>query len=99
MAYDLVVIGASFGGLDAVSAVVGALPAGFPLPVVIAQHRAAAQPGEGDLSAIWQRHTSLSVCEAEDKAPIAPGHVYVAPADYHLMIEARGLFALSTDGP
>ena len=99
MAYDLVVLGASLGGLEAVSKVLAALPETFPLPVVIAQHRAAAPIADGDLSTIWQRHTSLPVCEADDKSPIEPGHVYVAPADYHLMIEARGLFALSTEGP
>ncbi len=99
MAYEVVVIGASLGGLEAVSTVLAALPSGFPLPVVVAQHRAAAPPADDDLSVIWQRHTSLSVCEAEDKSPIAPGHVYVAPADYHLLIEARDLFALSTEGP
>jgi two-component system chemotaxis response regulator CheB len=99
MAYELVVIGASLGGLDAVSKVLAALPERFPLPVVIAQHRAASPAADGDLSAIWQRHTSLSVGEAEDKSAIEPGHVYVAPADYHLMVEARGLFALSTEGP
>jgi two-component system chemotaxis response regulator CheB len=99
MAYDLVVIGASLGGLEAVSKVLAALPETFPLPVVIAQHRAAAPIAEGNLSAIWQRHTSLSVCDADDKSAIEPGHVYVAPADYHLLIEARGLFALSTEGP
>ena len=99
MAYDVVVIGASWGGLGAVSTILAALQAGFPLPVVIALHRGAASPGDGGLATIWQRHTSLQVCEAEDKSPIAPGHVYVAPADYHLMIEARNLFALSTEGP
>jgi len=99
MAYDLVVIGASLGGLDAVSKVLAALPKQFPLPVVIAQHRAAVPAADGDLSVIWQRHTSLSVGEAEDKSAIEPGHVYVAPADYHLMVEARGLLALSTEGP
>jgi len=99
MGYGVVVIGASLGGLEAISTVLAALPSGFPLPVVIAQHRATAPSTDGDLSTIWQRHTSLSVCEVEDKSPIAPGHVYVAPADYHLMIEARDLFALSTEGP
>jgi two-component system chemotaxis response regulator CheB len=39
------------------------------------------------------------VCEAEDKSAIEPGHVYIAPADYHLMVEAPGLLALSTEGP
>ena len=43
--------------------------------------------------------TALVVCDAEDKSPIAPGHVYVAPADYHLLIETRDLLALSTEGP
>jgi two-component system chemotaxis response regulator CheB len=99
MAYDLVVIGSSLGGLDAVSTLLAALPAGFPLPIVIAQHRAAAPPADGDLSAIWQRSTSLSVSEAEDKSPVEPGHVYVAPADYHLLVESPGLLALSTEGP
>src|SRR5687767_1506693 len=98
MAYDIVVIGASLGGLEAVSTLLAALPSGFALPIVIAQHRAA-PPNDGDLSAIWQRHTALSVHEVEDKSAIAPGHVHVAPADYHLMIEARDLFALSTEGP
>ncbi len=99
MAYRVVVIGSSLGGLDAVSAVLAALPEGFPVPIVIAQHRATVPPAEGDLQAIWQRHTSLVVCDAEDKVRIAPGHVYVAPPDYHLMIEARDLLALSTEGP
>jgi two-component system chemotaxis response regulator CheB len=99
MAYDLVVIGSSLGGLDAVSTLLATLPPGFPLPVVIAQHRATAPPAERELSAIWQRCTSLCVSEAEDKASIAPGHVYVAPADYHLLVESPGLLALSTEGP
>ena len=99
MAYGVVVIGSSLGGLAAVSTILAALPEGFPLPIVIAQHRAAAPPADGRLRAIWQRCTSLVVSDAEDKSPIVPGHVYVAPADYHLMIEARDLFALSTEGP
>ena len=98
MPYDLVVIGTSLGGLEAVSAMLEALPAGFPLPIVIAQHRGAS-PVEGDLAGLWQRHTSLVVHEVEDKDPITPGHVYVAPADYHVLIDSRGSFALSTEGP
>jgi two-component system chemotaxis response regulator CheB len=98
-AYGVVVIGASLGGLQAVAAVLAPLPKGFHLPIVIAQHRATVPPSDGDLQAIWQRHTSLVVCDAEDKAAIVPGRVYVAPADYHLMIETRDRFALSTEGP
>jgi two-component system chemotaxis response regulator CheB len=98
MAYELVVIGASVGGLDAISVLLRQLPAGFPLPIAIAQHRAPAPP-EGDLAEIWQRFSALPIQDADDKSPIEPGHVYIAPADYHLLVEARGLFALSTDAP
>ena len=99
MAYGVVVIGSSLGGLEAVSTVLAALPEGFPLPIIIAQHRATVPPADGNLQALWQHPTSLVVCDAEDKSPIAPGHVYVAPADYHLLIETRDLLALSTEGP
>jgi len=97
MAYDIVVIGASVGGLEAVSQLLAQLPSDFALPVVIAQHRAPAP--DGDIAAIWQRVTALHVADAEDKAPIEPGRVYVAPADYHLLVESRDGFALSTDPP
>ena len=99
MPYAVVAIGSSLGGLDAVSTILAALPEGFPLPIVIAQHRGAVPTAGGTLHAIWQRHTALVVCDAEDKSPILPGHVYVAPPDYHLMIEGRDVFALSTEGP
>jgi two-component system, chemotaxis family, protein-glutamate methylesterase/glutaminase len=98
MPYELVVIGASVGGLEAVARVLSALPEGFALPIAVAQHRAVS-PSADDLPAAWQRETALRVCEPDDKALIAPGTVYVAPADYHLMVEARGRFALSTDAP
>lgn len=98
MPYDLVVVGASLGGLDAITALLQALPAGFALPIAIAQHRSAT-PADGDLAAMWQHATPLRVREAEDKEPIRPGHVYIAPADYHLMVETPDRFALSTEAP
>jgi two-component system chemotaxis response regulator CheB len=98
MPYELVVIGASAGGLQAIAQLLAALPERFALPIAVAQHRSA-QPGDTDLPATWQRDTTLTVCEAEDKAAIVPGTVYVAPADYHLLVETRGQFALSTDAP
>jgi two-component system, chemotaxis family, protein-glutamate methylesterase/glutaminase len=98
MPYELVVIGASAGGLAAVGRLLAALPAGFALPIAVAQHRSSSSEA-GDLPALWRRETALTVCEAEDKASIVPGTVYVAPADYHLLVETRGQFALSTDAP
>jgi two-component system chemotaxis response regulator CheB len=98
MAYELVVIGASLGGLDAVARVLSALPSGFPLPIAVVQHRSASA-GDNDLAGEWQRSTALRVADADDKAPIVAGHVHVAPADYHLLVETRGQFALSTEAP
>jgi two-component system, chemotaxis family, protein-glutamate methylesterase/glutaminase len=97
MGYDFVVIGASLGGLHAVAELLSHLPDDFSVPIAVAQHRAAVP--EDDLATIWQRSTNLSVHDAEDKASIEPNHVYVAPADYHLLIESRHLLALSTDAP
>jgi two-component system chemotaxis response regulator CheB len=93
----LVAIGASWGGLRAVETVLGALPAGFGAPVVIAQHRRHDTP-DGVLVQMLGAHCALTVCEAEDKQSLDPGVVLVAPADYHLLVEI-GAVALSVDAP
>ncbi len=96
MPSGIVVIGASLGGLHAVETLLRSLPADFPRPVAIVQHREA---GSDDrLGELLQSHTALPVAEAEDKETIVPGRVYLAPADYHLLIE-NGHFALSTEPP
>ncbi len=96
MQYEIVVVGTSLGGLKALQALLAGLPKDFPLPVVIVQHRG---KDSGDpLVALLQSATPLLVREAEDKQPMAPGVVYLAPADYHLLVEAGG-FMLSTDAP
>ncbi|MBI2876293.1 MAG: chemotaxis protein CheB, partial [Candidatus Tectomicrobia bacterium] len=65
-------------------------------PVAVAQHR---QKGSDDtLAMLLQRFTVLSVGEAEDKEAILPGHIYLAPPDYHLLVE-EGHFSLSTEAP
>jgi len=93
---DLIVIGASWGGLAALENVLGALPQDFATPIAIAQHRAA-DSGSGGLSWVLGRRVSREVCEPGDKDPIEPRRIYVAPPDYHLLVESYG-FALSTDG-
>ena len=97
MGHELVVIGASWGGVRALGTVLGALPPAFRPAIAIAQHRGADAPS-GGLADVLASRTSLSVHEAVDKEPIVPGHVHVAPADYHLLVERGGL-ALSTDAP
>jgi two-component system chemotaxis response regulator CheB len=67
------------------------------VPVVAVLHRAPSD-AEFGLQAALRRTSALPVVEPEDKEPILPGRVYVAPPDYHLLIEHHG-FALSTEGP
>ena len=90
------VVGASWGGLQALSELLEGLPDGFDLPVVIVQHRG--KDAESLLAMLLQEHTRLRVSEVEDKQPIERGHVYIAPADYHLLIEGSH-FSLSVDAP
>ena len=97
MSYELIVIGASWGGLHAVSEILAALPEDLDAAVVVAQHRKA-DSLDGGLASILSLRTRLPVRDAEGKEPIAPGNVYLAPPDYHLLID-RGYFSLSTEDP
>ena len=94
--YKMMVVGTSLGGLHALQILLSGLPKGFPIPVAIAQHRH--KDSDDSLSVFLQQYCALPVSEAEDKEPIMPGRVYLAPADYHLLIEG-GHLALSTDAP
>jgi two-component system, chemotaxis family, protein-glutamate methylesterase/glutaminase len=96
MAPELIVVGASLGGTHALSIVLRALPPGFPASLVIAQHRARDAPST--LDSFLQLYCALPVREVVDKAPIVPAQVYLAPADYHVLVEASSL-ALSTEAP
>jgi two-component system, chemotaxis family, protein-glutamate methylesterase/glutaminase len=91
--YDLIAIGASAGGLTAVCTIIRRLPADFEIPIAIVQHRA---KESHLLATLLQDCTQLRVLEVEDKQPVEPNSVYVAPPDYHLLID-QGTFALSTD--
>jgi two-component system, chemotaxis family, protein-glutamate methylesterase/glutaminase len=93
--HRLIVVGASFGGFDALKVLLGGIPATFPVPLAIVQHQASAGAG---LATLLQRYTSLIVVEAEDKDVAQPGHAYVAPPGYHLLVE-DGTLALSVDAP
>jgi two-component system chemotaxis response regulator CheB len=93
--YELVCLGASWGGLQALGRILADLPAEFGLPIAIAQHRHP-DSQEGTLAQLLQRQTNRPVFEVDDKMAIEPRHVYVAPPSYHLLVE-RGSFALSVD--
>jgi len=90
---EIVVVGTSTGGLKALQTLLSGLNADFPLPVVIVQHRGNSENG---LCEFLGQSSNLLVSEPEDKEPVVSGRVYLAPRDYHLLIE-NGSFALSTD--
>jgi two-component system chemotaxis response regulator CheB len=92
--YDLIVMGASWGGLEAIQQVLRDLPPDFSVPIAIAQHRAA--ESRSGVAPLLARRTAHDVVDAGDKDPIEPGRVYIAPADYHLLVE-HGSLALSID--
>jgi two-component system, chemotaxis family, protein-glutamate methylesterase/glutaminase len=96
MSYDVIVIGASWGGLQAVGTLLEGIPQELDQAIVVAQHRSA-ESSRGVLQSLLQRHIGRPVSEPGDKETIAPRHVYVAPADYHLLVDG-GHFALSVDG-
>ena len=95
MTYDLVVIGGSWGGMRAVEAVLGGLGDDCPAAVVVGLHRGTEERAR--LSRLLQHHTTLPVREVEDKDDLHQGTVYLAPADYHTLIESDGTIALSTE--
>lgn len=96
MAYELIAIGTSLGGLSALKTLLGCFARDFPAAIAIVQHRH--KESDKALSSFLQQFTVLPVHEVEDKERIRPGNVYFAPADYHLLVEA-GYFSLSIDDP
>ena len=94
-AFRAVVIGASAGGVGALMTVLGALPADFPLPLAMVLHL---RPDAGNfLADILNRHALLQVRQAEEKEHLRPGVAYLAPPNYHLLVEEDRSLALNVD--
>jgi two-component system, chemotaxis family, protein-glutamate methylesterase/glutaminase len=83
----LIAIGASTGGTEAIKDVLAGMPADAPA-IVIAQHIPAAF--SGPFAARMDRTCAMRVCEAADGQQIVPGHVYIAPGDWHLRVVRDG---------
>ena len=94
--YDIAVVGTSWGGLAALRKLVAGLPDSFQMAVVLVQHRH--KDSDHLLRVLLQERSALVVCEVEDKMPLEPGRIYVAPPDYHTLVEP-GHFSLSTEAP
>jgi two-component system chemotaxis response regulator CheB len=92
-----VVIGTSAGALEALSAILPALPADYALPIMIVVH--VPPDKKSILAELFQAKCRIDVHEAEDKEPISGGTAYFAPPDYHLLVEADKSLSLSVDEP
>lgn len=93
--YKAIVIGTSFGGLEALQIILPKLNSDFPIPVIVVLHI-----GEHD-NLVFIRHLNslcaLTVKEAENNEPIYPGYIYFAPPNYHLLVEDNFTFTISAD--
>ena len=94
---ELVAVGASAGGLEALSRILAGLPETIALSIVVVLHLPEGR--ESQLAELFNRKLALAVSEARDKEAIARSHVYFAPPGYHLAIETDRIFSLSTDEP
>ncbi len=95
--FELVVVGASAGGVNALLSIVQALPASFAPAMLVVMHVSPQRPSS--LAALLGEHCALPVAEALDKQPIEAGTVTVAPPGYHMLVEAERRIALSFDEP
>jgi two-component system, chemotaxis family, protein-glutamate methylesterase/glutaminase len=94
---DAVVIGASAGGIEALSVLLPALPAGLRPPVFIVLHLPRDRPSV--LVEIFTPKCAVPIREAQDKEAVMPGTVYFAPSNYHLLVDDGPQLALSADDP
>lgn len=95
-AYAIIAIGASLGGSRALETLLAGLRADFPLPIALVQHRH--KDRDRTLETLLGVYSGLPIREIEDKTVIRPGYVYLAPADYHVLVDSTN-FALSIDAP
>lgn len=100
MPYKLIIIGCSLGGLAATKILLNGLSDDCQVPIVFIQHREQRAEVSMDnvLTNMMQRFTKRVIEEAEDKTPLRLGRIYLAPADYHLLIDHECI-ALSADEP
>lgn len=95
--FRAIVIGISTGGVATLKPLLGALPKDFPLPILIVQHLS---PETGDRMAVLLNELcDIHVKEADELELPVGGTVYLAPPNYHLMVEPDRRLGLSTDAP
>ncbi len=95
MDYEAIVIGVSSGGMNAMKTMFSLLPKEFNIPIIIVQHLSANSEN------LWIRllndKSNLEIKEADEKEKIEHGKIYIAPPNYHLLLEKNKTFSLSID--
>jgi two-component system chemotaxis response regulator CheB len=95
MRYEAIVMGVSSGGMNAMKVISSLLPQDFSIPVIIVQHIGARS--DNTWIKLLNEKSSLPIKEADEKEKIEPGSIYIAPPNYHLMIEKNKTFSLTID--
>lgn len=95
--YRAVVIGVSTGGVAALKLILGALPADFSVPILVTTH--ITPDADDGLAVLLNTLCAIHVKEADEQESVSSGTVYLAPANYHMLVEREGNIALSIDPP
>lgn len=88
----IIMIGGSWGGLHASLSILSGLKPTFPIPIVLVLHRL--KNFESDLCGLFRKRLAINVLEIEEKEKVRPGNVYIAPSNYHVLIERDKTFSL-----
>jgi two-component system, chemotaxis family, protein-glutamate methylesterase/glutaminase len=95
MRYEAIVIGVSSGGMNAMKVMFSLLPKNFSIPAIIVQH--ISPRSDNQWIQLLNDKSNLHIKEADEKEKIEPGTIYIAPPNYHLMVEKNKTFSLTID--
>jgi two-component system, chemotaxis family, protein-glutamate methylesterase/glutaminase len=95
--YEAIVVGTSAGGFHALSILLENIPPDYFIPIMVVQHRA--KDSRELFEEALQRKCRTTIKQADEKEKVQAGRVYVAPPDYHLLVEMDRTFSLSSDSP
>jgi two-component system chemotaxis response regulator CheB len=95
MKYEAIVIGVSSGGMNATKVIFSLLPKGFNTAIIIVQHIGG--HSNNQWIGLLNNSSKIFIKEADEKETIEPGIVYIAPPNYHLLIEKNKTFSLSIE--
>lgn len=93
--FEAIVIGTSAGGFTALSRLLENIPADYSIPILLVQHRS--KDSQDLFEDVLQKRCRIRIKQADEKEKITAGMVYVAPPDYHLLVESDKSFSLSSE--